>query len=344
MRHIRNTLYVSQDGSYLHKDGQSIVVRQDKQKVAQFPLLSIGELVCFGFGIGVSPALAEYCSSQGITVTYLNGSGRFLARLEGPIKGNVLLRRQQYHDRDTVGRATEIARLCVAAKVTNQRNVLLRFLRNHADSPRAQEVKRSLVALASGLQRVAAAPHTDVIRGLEGEASAAYFSAFDAMVLVDDPVFRFKNRSRRPPRDPVNAMLSLVYSLLALDIRSALETVGLDPYVGFLHVERPGRPSLALDLMEEFRAPFADRLVLSLINLGQVAPSGFVTDPVGGVEMNAATRKVLLAAYQKRKREVIEHPFLKEPMEVGIAFLEQARLLARHVRGDLDIYPAFLWR
>jgi CRISP-associated protein Cas1 len=344
VRHIQNTLYVSQDGAYLHKDGGSIIVRHEKQKIGQFPLIAIGEIVCFGFGIGVSPALAEYCSTEGITISYLSGTGRFLARLEGPVKGNVLLRRRQYRDSDSPARSTEIARCCVAAKITNQRNVLFRFLRNHADTPARESIERALAAMANAHRGLASVAETDQIRGIEGEASAHYFSVFDAMIVVQDDAMRFKGRTRRPPLDRVNALLSFAYSLLALDLRSALESVGLDPYVGFLHVERPGRPSLALDILEEFRAPFADRLVLSLVNLGQVAGSGFSIGPAGEVEMEASTRKAFLAAYQKRKRDTVQHPFLEEEMEVGVAFLAQARLLARHIRGDLDLYPAFIWR
>ena len=344
MRHIQNTLYVSQDRAYLHKEGGSIVVRVDRKKIGQFPVPAIGEVVCFGFGIGVSPSLAEYCAGAGITISYLAGTGRFLARLEGPVKGNVLLRRRQYRDSDSATRSSDIARCCVAAKVANQRNVLLRFLRTHPDSPSTRDIERALTVMGNVQRRLGFAPNTEQVRGLEGEASGAYFSVFDALLVVDDNAFRFGGRTRRPPLDRVNALLSFAYSLLALDIRSALETVGLDPYVGFLHVERPGRPSLALDLMEEFRAPFADRLVLSLVNLGQVKPAGFVVGPAGNVEMGKETRKTFLAAYQKRKRDKVSHPFLEETMEVGLAFLAQARLLARHIRGDLDLYPAFIWR
>lgn len=344
MRHIQNTLYVSQDGTYLHKDGSAIVVRHEKQKLGQFPAIAIGEIVCFGFGISVSPPLAEYCSEHGITISYLNGVGRFLARMEGRTRGNVLLRRRQYRTSDTPSRALDIARCCVAAKITNQRNVLLRFLRNHEDTPNRENLEAALAAMSNSHRKVASASHVDSVRGLEGEAAATYFGVFDHMIRVDEPSFRYTSRSRKPPMDRVNALLSFAYSLLTLDLRSALESIGLDPYVGFLHVERPGRPALALDMVEEFRAPFADRLVLSLINLRQVSPDGFSIGPSGEVQMTNATRKEFLAAYQKRKREKLVHPFLEEEMEVGVAFLAQARLLARHIRGDLELYPAFIWR
>ncbi len=344
MRHIQNTLYVNQDGAYLHKDGQAIIVRLQKQKIGQFPIVAIGEIVCFGFGISVSPPLAEYCASQGVTISYIHGTGRFLARMEGPIRGNVLLRRRQYRDSDSPVRSLEVARYCVAAKISNQRNVLLRFLRNHPDADGMSEIRKALKEMENAHRKTSSTASVDSLRGLEGEASASYFRVFEHLVLVKEPEWQFGGRSRKPPMDRINALLSFVYSILALDLRSALETVGLDPYVGFLHVERPGRPSLALDMMEEFRAPLADRLVLSLVNLRQVAATGFVVGPAGDVQMTTETRKTLLSAYQNRKREVVQHPFMEEPMEVGIAFLVQARLLARFIRGDLDLYPAFLWR
>lgn len=344
MRHIQNTLYVSQDGAHLHKDGGAIVVRLKKEKIGQFPIIAIGEVVCFGFGVSVSPPLAEYCACQGITVSYVHGTGRFLARMEGPLRGNVLLRRRQYRDSDSPMRSLDIARCCVAAKISNQRNVLLRFLRNHPDAIGADAVRKSLAEMDHAHRKTRSTPSVDTLRGLEGEASASYFHVFDHLILVKEEAWRFAGRSRKPPMDRINALLSFIYSILALDLRSALETVGLDPYVGFLHVERPGRPSLALDMMEEFRAPLADRVVLSLVNLRQVTASGFTIGPAGDVQMTPETRKTVLAAYQNRKREVVQHPFMEEPMEVGIAFLVQARLLARFIRGDLDLYPAFLWR
>jgi len=344
MRHIQNTLYVSQDGAFVHKDGESIVVRRDREKIGQFPLIAIGELVCFGFGVTVSAPLAEHCANEGVTITYLNGSGRFMARLVGPLHGNVLLRRRQYRDADDEERALDIAKCCVAAKVTNQRSALLRFLRNHSDSPHAMAIETAVSRMAQIQRRIESCNKRDVLRGFEGEAAEHYFSVFDHLVLVSDDEFRFGGRNRRPPMDRTNALLSFAYSLLALDMRSALESVGLDPYVGYLHTERPGRASLALDVAEEFRAPFADRLVLSLVNLRQVSVDGFLVQASGEVEMKPDTRKTFLGAYQKRKRESIRHPFLDEDMEVGIAFLAQARLLARHIRGDLDFYPAFIWR
>ena len=344
MKAVANTLYLTQEGSWVHKDGMSVVVHKDRQKIAQFPLHAIGEIVCFGFGISVSPALTEHCAKEGVTISWLDGNGRFLARMQGPTQGNVLLRRAQYRASDSDSAGLDIARCCIAAKIQNQRNTLLRFARNHPEADGVEEIRKSLSRMESIHGNLRNASSVDSLRGMEGDAAEAYFSVFDAMVLVPGPDFRFSSRSRRPPLDRVNALLSYTYSILALDIRSALESVGLDPYVGFLHVERPGRPSLALDIMEEFRSAFADRLVLSLINLRQVDASGFVVQPTGEVEMKPETRKTLLAAYQKRKRESIQHAFLEEEIDIGVVFLAQARLLARHLRGDLEYYPAFLWR
>jgi CRISPR-associated protein Cas1 len=344
MKHVRNTLYMTLEGAYLHKDGEAVTVRKDREKVAQFPLHAIGEIVCFGFGIGVSPELTEHCSKEGVTVSYLNGNGRFLARLAGPVHGNVLLRREQYRIADDPVRLLAIARCCVAGKIQNQRNTLLRFIRNHTDAPCRQDIEIVLHRMEGCLDAARKTGSIESLRGIEGDAAEGYFSVFDAMILVPDEAFRFKSRSRRPPLDRVNALLSFVYSILALDMRSALESIGLDPYVGYLHVERPGRPSLALDLMEEFRSAYADRLVLGLVNLRQLDADGFTIQPSGEVEMTAETRKTVLAALQKRKRESIKHPFLEEDMDIGLCFLAQARLLARHIRGDLEYYPAFLWR
>jgi CRISP-associated protein Cas1 len=344
VKHIQNTLYVSQDGAFVHKDGESIVVHHERSKVGQFPIIAIGELVCFGFGISVSPQLAEYCANEGVTITYLNGSGRFMARMVGPLHGNVALRRRQYRDADDEERALDIAKCCVAAKITNQRSTLLRFLRNHSGNPNAELIEKATERIALVQKRLGSCPGREILRGFEGEAAECYFSVFNHLVLVADESFQFRNRNRRPPVDRINALLSFAYSILALDMRSALESVGLDPYVGFLHTERPGRASLALDIAEEFRAPFADRLVLSLVNLKQIEVDGFVVQASGEVEMKPDTRKAFLAAYQKRKRETIKHPFLDEEMDLGVAFLAQARLLARHIRGDLDFYPAFIWR
>ena len=344
MKMIRNTLYITLEGAWVHKDGEAITIHKDHSKVAQFPIHQIGEIVCFGYGIGASPNLTEYCASKGVTITFVDGRGKFLARMQGPVHGNVLLRRAQYRISDNPEQSLTIAKCFVAAKIQNQRNVLLRHLRNHNGCEGESEIKQSIAAMEEGVASIKRVRDSAELRGIEGNAADNYFSVFNYLILNKDPDFRFTSRNRRPPMDRINAMLSYAYSILSLDIRSALECVGLDPYVGFLHVDRPGRPSLALDLMEEFRAPIADRLVLSLINLKSVSSKNFKVLPNGEVEMDADTRKTLLSAWQKRKQEEINHPLLDESMPTGIIYTEQARLLAKHVRGEIEYYPAFLWR
>ena len=344
MKMIRNTLYVTLEGAWVHKDGEAITIHKDHSKVAQFPIHQIGEIICFGYGIGVSPNLTEYCASKGITITYVDGRGKFLARMQGPVHGNVLLRRAQYRIADNPEKSLAIAKCCVAAKIQNQRNVLLRHLRNHSGCSGEAEIKHSIAIMEESVSYVKRVVDAGELRGVEGNAADSYFNVFNYLILNKDPDFQFTSRNRRPPMDRINAMLSYAYSILSLDIRSALENVGLDPYVGFLHVDRPGRPSLALDLMEEFRAPIADRLVLSLINLKTVSSKNFKVQPNGEVEMDADTRKILLSAWQKRKQEEVIHPLLEESIATGLIYTEQARLLAKHIRGELEYYPAFLWR
>jgi len=276
-----------------------------------------------------------------VAIVWLSESGRFLARVEGPVKGNVLLRREQYRWADKKEKALEVARSVVAAKINNSRMNLQRWLRNRADPDEMVEIEiRKLAEILAGIE---SCPDMERLRGLEGEAANGYFNVFDRLILQQKDAFQFNGRNRRPPLDRVNALLSFVYVLLASDMRAALESVGLDPFVGYLHVDRPGRPSLALDLMEEFRASFADRLVLNLINLKQVQKADFETEGVE-IRLTPEGRKKVIVAYQSRKKEVIEHPFLEEKMEIGLVFHTQARLLARFIRGDMDFYPAMVWR
>ncbi len=344
MKQVRNTLFITIEDSWVHKDGETITVHKDRKKIGQFPVHMIGEIVCMGYGISVSPQLVEHCAKEKVTVSYLDGRGKFLARLQGPTQGNVLLRRAQYRFADDITSALNISRCCVVAKIQNQRSILLRHLRNHSGCEGESQIRTVLDKMDISIDTARRCCDLTELRGIEGAAAEEYFSVFDYLVLFPGPDFRFHKRSRRPPMDRINALLSYAYSILALDMRSALEAVGLDPYVGFLHAERPGRPALALDIMEEFRAPVADRLVLSLVNLRQINPAGFSIKPNGEVEMTDETRKIFLGAWQKRKREEILHPFFDENMETGMIYLSQARLLAKHIRGELDFYPAFLWR
>lgn len=351
MKHHLNTLFVTTQGAYLAKDGECVVVRHEGENKARFPVHVLGGVVCFG-NVGCSPFLLGHLAENNVAVSFLTEQGRFLARVQGAASGNVLLRREQYRWADDPEASARVAKSIIAGKVVNGRNALRRTLRDHADKVdtlRMDEALQRLEGCAAQLERVEKAPGGEasmlnVLRGVEGDAGAAYFSAFDQCILSTDEAFTFTGRNRRPPLDRVNCLLSFVYMLLANDVRGALESVGLDPMVGFLHRDRPGRPSLALDMMEEFRPFFADRLVLSLINLGQVRAKGFDVLESGAVRMDDATRKTVLAAYQKRKQSEVEHPFLRERMPFGLMFHTQALLLARYIRGDLDGYPPYFWR
>ncbi len=343
MKKLLNTLYVTTDGAYLAKEGESVVVRVDHEVKLRVPIHSLGGIVCFG-QVSCSPYLMAFCAKRDVTITHLSQYGRFLARVEGPTSGNVLLRRAQYRRADCEEDAVGIARAVVIGKVANARKVLQRGLRDHDANKGLEGVEENVRRLGYCLRKLQNDMPLDALRGVEGDASKAYFASFDALITSQKDGFEFRGRNRRPPMDNVNCLLSFIYTLLVHDCRSALETVGLDPQVGYLHAERPGRPSLALDLMEEFRAPFADRLVLSLINRQQVKPAGFEQSEAGGVSMDDKTRKEVLVAYQKRKQEEIEHPFLGEKTRIGLLFHLQAMLLARYLRGDLDGYPAFLWK
>jgi CRISPR-associated protein Cas1 len=284
------------------------------------------------------------CAERGVRIAFMTGQGRFLARVQGPVSGNVLLRREQYRRADDPVASAAIARTMVAAKVANSRTVLLRSVRDHPEAVGADAVATAARRLEDNLTQLASDLPLDTVRGVEGDASRLYFGVFDHLITAQKDGFFFRERSRRPPLDNMNALLSFLYAMLANDAASALEGVGLDPAVGSLHRDRPGRPGLALDLMEEFRAFLADRVALSLVNLRQVSADGFRQTEAGGVEMDDATRKEVLVAFQKRKQEEILHPFLGERTTVGLLVHLQAMLLARYLRGDLDAYPPFIWK
>lgn len=343
MKKLLNTLYVTTQGAYVAKEGESAVVRIEQETRLRIPIHSIGSIVCFG-QVSCSPYLMAMCGERDVAISFLSENGRFLGRVEGPTTGNVLLRREQYRRSDDPDASARIARSVVAAKVANCRGVLQRSLRDHADRMRTESVSRSVSRLGQYLRRLRNELALDEVRGIEGEASRTYFGVFDDLITSRKQDVRFSGRNRRPPRDNVNCLLSFVYTLLVHDVRGALEAVGLDPQVGFLHRDRPGRPSLALDIMEEFRPAFADRLVLSLINRQQLQGKDFVKSEAGGVELKDGARRDLLVAYQKRKQDEVEHPFLKEKVKIGLLFHLQAMLLARHLRGDIDGYPPFLWK
>ncbi len=346
MRRQLNTLYVTTEGAWLKKDGANIVMEVEGKERARLPVHMLESLVCMG-RVLVSPPLLGYCAEQGISICFLSPNGKFLARVEGPVSGNVLLRREQYRRTDDPVRCALIVRNVLLGKVHNQRAVISRAIRDHGEN--LDEAARTALTHARErlrriIERLSRETAQDVLRGLEGEAAQTYFGVFDSLIRVDEPTLRFNGRNRRPPTDAVNALLSFLYTLLTHDCRSALETVGLDPAVGFLHRDRPGRPSLALDLLEEFRPLLADRLVLSLINRRQIGKQDFTTLDNGAVLLKEASRKTVLTAYQERKREELRHAFLEEKFAVGLFPAIQAQLLARHLRGDLEAYPPFLWK
>jgi CRISPR-associated protein Cas1 len=343
MKQHLNTLFVTTDGSYLAREGESVLVRHEKQTRLRVPIHTIGSIVCLA-RVGVSPSLAGLCGERGVCISLCTRHGRFLARITGYSPGNVLLRRQQYRKADDPVASAQIARAMVAAKIVNSRQVLLRGARDYPDAPGSGSLQQAAERLDQSLRLLDDSTDLEKVRGMEGDAGNCYFGVFNHLITTPEEAFRFAGRSRRPPLDNVNALLSFVYTMLAHDARSACEAAGLDAAVGFLHSDRPGRPGLALDLMEELRAFLADRLVLSLINRKQIDAPGFTRDAAGGVRMDDAARKIVLVAYQKRKQDNIEHPFLHEKVTIGLLVHLQARLLARHLRGDSDEYPPFIWK
>lgn len=338
MKKLLNTLYITRPDCYLHKERETVVIKQGDAKLAQFPILALQNILCFG-QVSVSPALMAACLESNVGLSFFTEFGKFQAQVMGMPKGNVLLRRTQYRWADDAEKAMSVARLMVAAKVGNCRAVLLREQRNHGEHAGLARAAQALAALLESIRHARSVPQ---LMGLEGEAASVYFGVFAQ--LLRESGFDFDGRARRPPADPVNALLSFAYVLLASECASALAGVGLDPYVGFLHQDRPGRKSLALDLMEELRAPMSDRFVLTLINRGQIKPTDFVTEASGAVRLTEDARKALLTAYQKRKKETLRHPYLEESIELGLIPHAQALLLARHVRGDMAQYTPFVVR
>lgn len=338
-----NTLYVTTQGAYLAKDGQAVAVRIEKETRLRVPLNNLEAITCFG-RVGLSPQLMAACAEAGVSLSLLSEHGRFRAAIVGFTPGNVLLRRQQYRWADDPKATTEVARSVVLGKLANCRTVLLRAARDAADTDRVESLKRVAKRLGASIHEAQTADSAERLRGLEGEAATHYFGTFDDLRTVAGDHFAFCGRSRRPPLDPLNALLSFVYTLLLTDVRSACEATGLDAAVGYLHRDRPGRPSLALDLMEEFRPWLADRFVFSLINRRQLGSRDFRTVESGAVLLSDKARKVVLVGWQNRKQETTTHSFLDERCTVGMLVHLQARLFARYLRGDLDAYPPYLWK
>ncbi|MDE3270239.1 MAG: type I-C CRISPR-associated endonuclease Cas1c [Pseudomonadota bacterium] len=341
MKKLLNNVYVDTQGSRLSKERETIVVKDGDSKIAQIPAINIANIFCFG-SVTISSPLMGYCAESGINLVLLTTYGKFLARVHGKSAGNVLLRREQYRWADDEQRSLAVARLIVAAKITNTRTILQRELRNHGDNSAVGIAVNSLNASCQRLASTKRVNTINTVRGIEGDAASVYFSVFNDLLRVND--FVFNSRIKRSPTDPVNAMLSFAYTLLTSECASALAGVGLDPYVGFLHQDRPGRVSLALDLLEEFRALFADRLVLTLINRKQVSVDDFITEAGGAVRFKDRAKKRFLNFYQERKQQELVHPFLQEKITLGLLPHCQAMLLARHLRGDLEFYPPFIAR
>lgn len=343
MKKLLNTLYVTSENSYLGLDGENIVVFEDNKEKGRLPLHNLEGIVSFGYR-GVSPALMGACAERNISLCFMTPQGKFLARVTGKTRGNVLLREQQYASCLDSAISLEIAKNCILGKVYNARWVLERCARDHGIQVEVEKIKTASEKLKYTLELIQTCESKAQLRGFEGEAASVYFGVFDEMILQQKKDFSFQGRNKRPPLDNMNAMLSFVYTLLTNTIASSLECVGLDPYVGYLHTERPGRVSLALDLIEELRAVLADRFVLSLVNKKIVSGKNFTKKENGAVLMDDEIRKKLLVEWQKKKKETITHPFLKEKVEWGIVPYVQAMLLARYLRGDLDSYPVFLWK
>lgn len=343
MRKLLNTLYITTPDVYLTLKGETIVVSKAEEVLGRIPLHNLEGVCTFGYA-GASPKLMHACAEKGIALTFLSQSGKFLARIVGESKGNVLLRKKQYRISDSEQQSVEIARNFIFAKVANQKWLIERMTRDYPlriDVPQFKEISKRL---SENLEQILNCNDLELLRGLEGNSANAYFGIFDQMILQQKDAFYFKTRNRRPPTDNVNALLSFSYTLLAHDVSSALENVGLDAYVGFLHRDRPGRASLALDVMEELRGVIADRFVLKLINKKMLSPSDFVKKESGAVILTDDGRKKFISAWQERKQETLTHPFLKEKINWGLVPHAQAMLLARYLRGDLEEYPPFLWK
>lgn len=340
MRKLLNTLYITTPDAYLSKDGLNVVVSVKQEETFRIPIINIEGIVAFGY-MGASPGLMKLCADNGVSLTFLSPQGKFIARVQGPVHGNVLLRTEQYRLADNTDFCLHLSKLFIGGKIQNYRSILRRYERDYGTN---SQVSNAVSALEARKRELRKAIDLNQLRGIEGDAASVYFGVFSHLILNQRTDFYFTTRNRRPPKDAINAMLSFVYTLIANDVSAALETVGLDPYVGFLHSLRPGRTSLALDVMEELRAYLGDRLVLSLINRKQVNINDFVYQGDESVIMTDSCRKTIISAWQSRKKESIIHPYLNEKTPIGLLPYIQSMLLARYLRGELDDYPVFLIR
>jgi CRISP-associated protein Cas1 len=342
MKKLLNSLFITQPDTYVTLDGENVVIKKEEKVAMRLPLHNLENIVCFGYS-GASPALMGACAERNIGLCFLSPGGRFLARVTGKVRGNVLLRKKQVLVSECEEESVKIAASFLIGKISNSRKVIERAKRDHALLVDVDQLSAVSASLKEQMKAAQGCKTGCDLMGAEGSAAKLYFGVFDQLILQQKDEFFFKERSRRPPLDNLNALLSFFYTLLANEAASALETVGLDPYIGFLHQDRPGRPSLALDLMEELRPVACDRLALSMINRKQISGSGFTQKESGGILMDDDTRKKVLTLWQERKKEIIEHPFLKEKIPFGLIPYVQAMLLARYLRDDLDAYPPFFW-
>lgn len=343
MRQLLNTLYITLPDVYLAVSGENIIIKQEDSILARYPFHNLEDIVLFSY-LGMSPKLMQKCIEHGIGVSYLTPTGRFIARLRGESKGNILLRRKQYRVADDENESLNISKTIIIAKIYNEKWIIERYVRQYENRIDTVYLKNSSNYLTGLLKKAGEVQDIDELRGIEGVAQVKYFSCFDEMILNQKEDFKFEVRSRRPPLNPINAMLSYIYSILSNDVASALESVGLDAYAGFMHTDRPGRISLALDLVEELRAPVADRFVLSLINNNQVKKDDFIFEDNGSVLIKDDSKKNIVRLWQERKQNTLTHPFLNENIKWGLVPFSQALLLARYLRDDLDGYPAFMWK
>lgn len=343
MRKLLNTLYVTLPDSYLACDGENVLVKINGEIKFRVPVRNLEGIICFGFA-GASPGLMELCCDKGVTISFLSQYGKFIGRVNGRVSGNVLLRRTQYRWSDDFDTSLRLAKRFISAKVINSRAVLQRAMRDHSEVVDTGTLNTSINEMTNYATKINDADDMDILRGIEGLSAGSYFASINQLILSQKEEFCFTGRNRRPPLDRVNALLSFLYTLLSHEVAAALESVGLDPQVGFLHKDRPGRLSLSLDLMEELRPHFADRLAITLINRNQITADGFTVKENGAVIMEDKTRKEVLLAWQKRKQEEIIHPFLEEKIQLGLVPYVQALLLSRHLRGDIEDYPPFYWK